>query len=96
MTLGSWIKSIVLIALVVGTGGALAAWKSDAIARDEAASRSLPEPMESITVATAKERRHVHTATAIGTVSGLIAAAPPGGRRPPRGGGSPASRRSPP
>ena len=67
----SWIGSILLLILVVSVGVGLAAWKYTAIQAIEAASANRPEPMESVTVAFAKEIEHRHTATSIGTVLAL-------------------------
>ncbi len=65
---GGWIASSLLLATLVATGGALAAWKLDSIRDADAAAASQPEPMESVSVATAEPRRHRQTVTAIGTV----------------------------
>jgi membrane fusion protein (multidrug efflux system) len=67
----SWIGSVLLIAVVVGTGGALAAWKYAAMREADAASANQPEPMESVTVVVAKALEHRQTATSIGTVLAL-------------------------
>ncbi|MDF2459394.1 MAG: putative efflux system, rane fusion protein, partial [Nitrospira sp.] len=47
------------------------AWKYDAIQAGQAASASQPEPMETVTVALAKEIEHRQTTTSIGTVLAL-------------------------
>ena len=65
------IASSVLIATIIGVGGALALWKDASIARAEAAASNQPEPMESITAAVAQERDHRETTTSIGTVLAL-------------------------
>ena len=62
------IASSVLIAVVLGTGALLAAWKQNENREAEAASAKQPEPVERVTLATAEQRDHHHTATAIGTV----------------------------
>ena len=67
----SWIGSFLLLVMVVSVGVGLAAWKYTAIQASEAASANQPEPMESVTVAFAKEIEHRHTATSIGTVLAL-------------------------
>jgi membrane fusion protein (multidrug efflux system) len=67
----SWIGSFLLLVMVVSVGVGLAAWKYTAIQAIEAASANQPEPMESVTVAFAKEIEHRHTATSIGTVLAL-------------------------
>ena len=66
-----WIRSTILLATVVATGGLLAAWKHAAIREAEAASASQPEPIESVTAAVATARDHRRTATSIGTVRAL-------------------------
>jgi membrane fusion protein (multidrug efflux system) len=52
-------------------GVGLAAWKYDAIQNSQAASASQPEPMETVTIAVAKEIEHRQTTTSIGTVLAL-------------------------
>lgn len=71
MRLRHWIASVALVATIVGLGGLLAAWKSGSMQESDAASASQPEPMESISVATASTREHRTTTTAIGTVIAL-------------------------
>ncbi len=71
MRLRHWIASVVLIACVLGIAGVLAAWKSNSLQESDAASANQPEPMESITVATASLREHRQATTAIGTVIAL-------------------------
>ena len=68
---GHWVGSVLLPLLVVGMGVGLAAWKYDAIQEGQAASANQPEPMESVTVAVAKEIEHRQTTTSIGTVLAL-------------------------
>ncbi len=65
------IGSSLLLALVVGTGFGLAAWKYGNLQESAAASAHQPEPMESVTVAVAREVEHHQSATAIGTVLAL-------------------------
>jgi membrane fusion protein (multidrug efflux system) len=67
----SWIGSFLLLAGVVSVGVGLAAWKYTAIQAAVAASANQPEPMESVTVAFAREVEHRQTATSIGTVLAL-------------------------
>lgn len=62
------IGSVALIATVVLTGTALAAWKSSSLDEAAAAAASQPEPVESIAVAVAQEREHYRATTSIGTV----------------------------
>ncbi|MGH7150884.1 MAG: efflux RND transporter periplasmic adaptor subunit, partial [Planctomycetota bacterium] len=63
--------SLLLLATVVGIGGCLAVWKAASLRKASAAAASQPEPMESVTVALAKEREHRRTTTSIGTVVAL-------------------------
>ena len=65
------IKSSVLLAALLGIGGALAAWKYGALEASHAASASQPEPVEAVTAATAVAREHRSATTAIGTVLAL-------------------------
>lgn len=66
-----WVGSVVLPVIVLLMGVGLAAWKYDAIQAGQAASASQPEPMETVTVALAKEIEHRQTTTSIGTVLAL-------------------------
>jgi len=66
-----WIASCVLLATLVGTGLGLAKWKQKSQVEADAAAAALPEAMESITVAVAKERSHRDATTVIGTVLAL-------------------------
>ena len=66
-----WVGSVVLPLLVVVMGVGLAAWKYDAIQEGQAASAKQPEPMETVTVAVAKEIEHRQSTTSIGTVLAL-------------------------
>lgn len=65
------IGSVVLPAMVLLAGVGLAAWKYDAIQEGQAASANQPEPMETVTVAVAKQIEHRSTTTSIGTVLAL-------------------------
>lgn len=65
------IRSVLLLAAVVGSGGGLAAWKYAALQEANAASANPPEPLEMITTAVAAPRQHRATTTAIGTVIAL-------------------------
>ena len=65
------IGSVLLLTTVVGTGGALAAWKYASRHDAGAASANQPEPIESVTVAVAKALEHRQTTTSIGTVIAL-------------------------
>ena len=64
----NWIGSLVLVGAVLGTGALLAAWKHNANRDAAAASANQPEPVELVTVATAEQREHHQSTTAIGTV----------------------------
>ncbi len=66
-----WIGSAVLLAIVIAVGVVLAVWKQGSIREANAASANQPEPVESVTAAVAKARRHGRTATSIGTVLAL-------------------------
>src|SRR5215208_7233043 len=66
-----WVRSTVLLAALVTTGGGLAAWKYSSIREAAAASASQPEPVESVTAAVATARAHRRSATSIGTVLAL-------------------------
>ncbi len=63
--------SAALLAVLVLTGGSLAAWKRDSIRDAEEAAANIPEPVESVTVAVASERNHRPMTTSIGTVLAL-------------------------
>lgn len=62
------IGSITLIAAVVVTGTALAAWKNSELEDNAAAAANQPEPVESIAVAVAEEREHHRVTTSVGTI----------------------------
>lgn len=66
-----WLGPTVLVASLVVIVGGLATWKSFSIVQASTAAANQPEPMESVTVATAKEREHRPTTTSIGTVVAL-------------------------
>ncbi|OQW31485.1 MAG: efflux transporter periplasmic adaptor subunit [Nitrospira sp. SG-bin1] len=66
-----WIGTVLLLTLVLSIGLGLVAWKYESIQDSVAASASQPEPMESITVAVAREMDHRPTTTSIGTVLAL-------------------------
>lgn len=71
MSRRAWIGSFVLLMAVVGIGGGLAAWKVSSMRQAVASSANQPEPIESVTVAVAKELEHRETTTSIGTVLAL-------------------------
>ena len=66
-----WIGSVVLLAAIVGTGGVLAALKVSSVRQSEAAAANQFEPMEAVTVATARALQHREATTSIGTVLAL-------------------------
>ena len=66
-----WIGSSLLLVMVAAVGVGLAVWKYASLQETLAASANQPEPMESVTVAVAKEVEHHQTATSIGTVLAL-------------------------
>jgi membrane fusion protein (multidrug efflux system) len=66
-----WGRSVLLLATMIGIAAALATWKSASVREANAAAANQPEPIESVTVATAREREHRETTTAIGTVLAL-------------------------
>ena len=63
--------SAVLLLTLLITGGGLAAWKRASINKSNAAAAHQPEPIESITAATAEARSYRPTTTSIGTVLAL-------------------------
>lgn len=67
----SLIGSFLLLVALVGVGGGLAAWKYASMLEANAASVNQPEPIESVTVAVAKEIKHRQMTTSIGTVLAL-------------------------
>ena len=67
----NWIRSLVLVMLVLLLGIGLASWKYGALQTEQAASANQPEPSESITVAIARTIDHRPNTTSIGTVLAL-------------------------
>src|SRR5262249_6896809 len=63
------VAPLVLIGVLLGTGTVLAAWKHNSLAAQRSAVQ--PEPIETVTAATATPRTHRETTTAIGTVLAL-------------------------
>lgn len=63
-------SAVLLLALAV-TGGGLIAWKRASMRRADAAAASQPEPVESVTMAVARERQYRPTTTSVGTVLAL-------------------------
>ncbi|WP_447980102.1 efflux RND transporter periplasmic adaptor subunit [Candidatus Nitrospira bockiana] len=68
---GRWVGPSLLLAALLALGLVLAAWKYASIQESQAAAANQPEPMESVTVAVAKEIEHRPTTTSIGTVLAL-------------------------
>lgn len=71
MKRNNWLGSVLLLLLVLLIGIGLAAWKYESIQGEHAALANQPEPMESITVATARAIDHRPSTTSIGTVLAL-------------------------
>jgi membrane fusion protein (multidrug efflux system) len=71
MTHSKRVRAGALIAAVLVTGAALAAWKQASIEDTNAAAAQQQEPMESVSVAIAQQHEHSQTSTAIGTVVAL-------------------------
>lgn len=67
----SWIGATLLLATIVGSGGALAVWKDGARERSNAAAAGQPEPSEVVTTAVAGARTHRPSTSAVGTVLAL-------------------------
>lgn len=63
-------SAVLLLALSVAAGG-LVAWKRASIRKADAAAASQPEPIESVTMAVAKERQYRPTTTSVGTILAL-------------------------
>jgi membrane fusion protein, multidrug efflux system len=68
MTRRTRIQSTLLLVAILSTAGALGAWKQASLEAAEVAAASQPEPVESVTAATAEPRDYRPTNTAIGTV----------------------------
>lgn len=63
--------SVMLLAAIIVTAGALAAWKRGTMHASAAAAASQPEPVETALTAVAREQEYRATTTAIGTVLAL-------------------------
>src|SRR5438477_3197003 len=63
--------SAVLLATLVITAGSLVAWKRASARKADAAAARQPEPVESVTLAVAKERQYRPTTTSVRTVLAL-------------------------
>jgi membrane fusion protein (multidrug efflux system) len=68
MRRGAWIRSGLLLGLVLGGGAVLALSKQSALRAEEAASASQPEPVESVIAAAATELEYRATTSAVGTI----------------------------
>lgn len=66
-----WLAPTLLLSGLVVLAAGLLAWKLNALQVAAEAAASQPEPMESVTVALAREREHRRTTTSIGTVVAL-------------------------
>ena len=71
MTRATRYGSFVLLGMLLLAAAGLAAWKRSALAEDDAAASHRPEPTEAVTLATAVQRQHQRTTTAVGTVVAL-------------------------
>jgi len=68
MTRRTRVRSTLLLVAILSTAGALGAWKNASLDAAEVAAANQPEPVESVTAATAEPRDYRPTNTAIGTV----------------------------
>src|SRR5437660_11466190 len=66
-----WTGSAVLLATLALTAGSLVAWKRASARKADAAAASQPEPVESVTLAVAREREYRPTTTSVGTILAL-------------------------
>jgi membrane fusion protein (multidrug efflux system) len=66
-----WTGSAVLLLGLAVTASGLVAWKRASIHRADAAAARQPEPIESVALAVARERRYRPTTTSVGTVLAL-------------------------
>jgi membrane fusion protein (multidrug efflux system) len=66
-----WTGSAVLLGTLALTASGLVAWKHASVRRADAAAASQPEPVESVSLAVARERQYRPTTTSIGTVLAL-------------------------
>src|SRR5881398_2820167 len=71
MNTRGWTGSAVLLGTLVITAGSLVAWKHASARKADAAAASQPEPVESVTLAVARERQYRPTTTAVGTILAL-------------------------
>ena len=66
-----WTGSAVLVGTLALTAGSLVAWKHASVRKADAAAARQPEPIESVTLAVAKERQYRPTTTSVGTILAL-------------------------
>lgn len=71
MTRRGWFGSLLLLVFIIAIGTSLGLQKYASIQAKAEASASQPEPMESVTVVSAREIEHRQTTTSIGTVLAL-------------------------
>src|SRR5881396_2319170 len=66
-----WTGSAVLLVTLAITASGLVAWKRASVRKADAAAASQPEPVESVTLAVARERQYRPTTTSVGTILAL-------------------------
>src|SRR2546429_8196953 len=66
-----WTGSAVLLVTLAITGSGLVAWKRASVREADAAAASQPEPIESVTLASARARQYRPATTAVGTILAL-------------------------
>src|SRR5205814_6509096 len=66
-----WTGSAVLLGTLALTAGSLVAWKHASVRKADAAAARQPEPIESVTLAVAKERQYRPTTPSVGTILAL-------------------------
>src|SRR5436190_1453333 len=66
-----WTGSAVLLLTLAITAGSLVAWKRASVRKADAAAARQPEPIESVTLAVARERQYRPTTTSVGTILAL-------------------------
>src|SRR5437868_3147996 len=66
-----WTGSAVLLGTLALTAGSLVAWKHASVRKADAAGARQPEPIESVTLAVAKQRQYRPTTTSVGTILAL-------------------------
>ncbi len=66
-----WTGSALLLGTLALTAGSLVAWKHASVRKADAAGARQPEPIESVTLAVAKQRQYRPTTTSVGTILAL-------------------------